>query len=131
MRSSRLLPIRVDACTHRAIENGANALAESFLFIVAAALILGESYRTSSRQSKRRDDVDDKLEALTSAVGRLQQATADVERTMLKYGEDIEGEQRRREALERVVARLVGFASHPETRTPMLSNSHTDKDSRP
>ena len=48
----------------RAIDNGANALAEGFLFSVAAALILGESYRTSRNQSKRRDDVDDKLDGL-------------------------------------------------------------------
>jgi len=108
----------------KAIENGANTLAESFLFVVAAALILGESYRTSSKQSRRRDDVDDKLEALASAVERLQQATTEVERTMVRYGEDVEGERRRREALERVVERLVGFSrSHPETRTP------PDKDS--
>jgi len=45
--------------TPSAIENGANALAEGFLFTVAAALILGEPWRSSRSQSRRRGDVDD------------------------------------------------------------------------
>lgn len=94
--------------TRRAIENGANALAESFLFAVAAALILGESYRTSSKQSKRRDDVDDKLEGLASAVERLQQDKVEVEHALEQSREEVEGERKRREALEKVVERLVG-----------------------
>lgn len=48
----------------RAIENGANALAEGFLFGVAALLIIGETWRTSRNQSKRRDSVNDQLEDL-------------------------------------------------------------------
>lgn len=59
-------------CGNRAIENGANALAEGFLFAVAAALILGETWRSSRSQSKRRDDVDDQLQDLSSRVGELQ-----------------------------------------------------------
>lgn len=51
-------------CALRAIENGANFLAEGFLFAVAAALILGETWRSSRSSSKRRDDVDEKLEDL-------------------------------------------------------------------
>ena len=39
----------------RAIENGANAIAEGFLFSVAAVLILGETYRSSRNQARRRD----------------------------------------------------------------------------
>ncbi|KAG8217043.1 optic atrophy 3 protein-domain-containing protein [Butyriboletus roseoflavus] len=93
----------------KAIENGANALAESFLFAVAAALILGETYRTSSKQSKRRDDVDEKLDNLLGAVERLQEATTAVEGALEGVREEVEREQKRREALERVVERLVGL----------------------
>jgi hypothetical protein len=93
---------------HRAIENGANALAESFLFGVAALLILSESYRASSKQSKRRDDVDEKLEGLLSAVERLQEGKKEVEGALERSREEVEGERKRREALERVVERLVG-----------------------
>jgi len=92
----------------KAIENGANALAESFLFGVAALLILSESYRASSKQSKRRDDVDEKLEGLLSAVERLQEGKKEVEGALERSREEVEGERKRREALERVVERLVG-----------------------
>jgi hypothetical protein len=55
----------------RAIENGANTLAEGFLFTVAAALILGETWRTSRNQSKRRDNVDEQLDILGTNVKEL------------------------------------------------------------
>ena len=54
-----------------AIENGANALAEGFLFTVAAALIIGETWRSSRNQSKRRDSVDEQLEELQIQLGKL------------------------------------------------------------
>lgn len=56
---------------HRAIENGANALAEGFLFAVAASLILAETWRSARSQSKRRDDVDDRLDELAARVDGL------------------------------------------------------------
>lgn len=55
----------------RAIENGANFLAEGFLFAVAAALILGESWRSSRSEARRRAGVGDALEALQVHVGEL------------------------------------------------------------
>jgi optic atrophy 3 protein len=60
----------------RAIENGANTLAEGFLFSVAAILILGETWRSSRSQSRRRDSVDDQLEELSN---KLQELTARVD----------------------------------------------------
>ncbi|KAN0073857.1 OPA3 domain containing protein [Tylopilus felleus] len=92
----------------KAIENGANALAEGFLFAVAALLIVGETYRTSSKQSRRRDDVDEKLEGLLNAVESLQERKTEVEGALERTKEEIEGERKRREALERVIERLVG-----------------------
>jgi hypothetical protein len=55
----------------RAIENGANALAEGFLFAVAASLIVAEAWRSSRSTSKRRDDVDEQLENLSASVQEL------------------------------------------------------------
>ncbi|KAF8177592.1 optic atrophy 3 protein-domain-containing protein, partial [Pholiota molesta] len=55
----------------KAIENGANALAEGFLFSVAAALIVGETWRSSRSQARRRDDVDEQLDALGARLGEL------------------------------------------------------------
>lgn len=59
--------------TSRAIENGANALAEGFLFGVAALLIIGETWRSSRSQTKRREDVDVRLEELQNQVEGLTQ----------------------------------------------------------
>ena len=58
-------------CQDRAIENGANALAEGFLFTVAAGLILGETWRSSRNTTKRRDAVDDQLDDLKASVDGL------------------------------------------------------------
>ncbi|KAJ2991845.1 hypothetical protein NUW54_g8083 [Trametes sanguinea] len=55
----------------RAIENGANALAEGFLFAVAASLILAETWRSSRNQTKRRDAVDDSLESLQAKIEEM------------------------------------------------------------
>lgn len=55
----------------RAIDNGANAIAEGFLFGVAALLIIGETWRSSRNQSKRREGVDDKLEELQASLEGL------------------------------------------------------------
>lgn len=57
----------------RAIENGANALAEGFLFGVAALLIIGETWRSSRSQTKRREGVDDKLDELQTQLDGLSQ----------------------------------------------------------
>jgi optic atrophy 3 protein len=55
----------------RAIENGANFLAEGFLFSVAAALIISETWRSSRSQSKQRSDVNDSIEELQTRVREL------------------------------------------------------------
>lgn len=55
----------------RAIENGANALAEGFLFGVAAALIIAETWRSSRSNTKRREGVDDRIEELQNQVQGL------------------------------------------------------------
>ena len=54
----------------RAIQNGANALAEGFLFSVAAGLILAETYRSSRSNTKRREDVDDRIEVLEEQLAK-------------------------------------------------------------
>ncbi|KAI0261800.1 hypothetical protein BC834DRAFT_894896 [Gloeopeniophorella convolvens] len=41
---------------NKAIENGANFIAEGFLFSVAAALIISETWRSSRSQSRQRSD---------------------------------------------------------------------------
>lgn len=76
----------------RAIENGANAIAEGFLFAVAAALIIGETWRTSRNQSKRRDSVDDQLDELGTKVTEL---TARVDSLMTEREVEMQEEKTR------------------------------------
>jgi len=53
------------------MENGANFLAEGFLFSVATALIIGEAWRSSRNQSKQRSDVNDSIEELRIQMREL------------------------------------------------------------
>ena len=46
-------------------------MAEGFLFSVAAALIIGETWRSSRSNAKRRDVVDDQLDDLGMRVTEL------------------------------------------------------------
>ncbi|KAJ3729224.1 optic atrophy 3 protein-domain-containing protein [Lentinula raphanica] len=84
----------------KAIDSGANALAEGFLFSVAAALIIGETYRTSRNQSKRRDDVDEKLEGLENRVSELATQIG-------SWQERWEEEVKRNDDLAKVLTRIV------------------------
>ncbi|KAJ7572547.1 OPA3-domain-containing protein [Mycena floridula] len=88
---------------HRAIENGANALAEGFLFSVAAALIIGETWRSSRNQSKRRDNVDDQLEDLASQLRDLSSKVDSLD----GLGGRLEEEKRRNDELSRILERVV------------------------
>ncbi|KAG7453167.1 OPA3-domain-containing protein [Guyanagaster necrorhizus] len=88
----------------KAIDNGANALAEGFLFGVAALLIIGETWRSSRSQSKRRDDVDDKLDDLGTQVAELKTRMNVL--TDLLEQRDLE-QQLRNDELTRILERVV------------------------
>ncbi|KAG6889161.1 hypothetical protein C0995_003339 [Termitomyces sp. Mi166 len=88
----------------RAIENGANALAEGFLFSVAAALIIGESWRSSQKQSKRRDNVDDQLDSLGTKVTEL---TTRVNELETRWEDEMQYQKQRNDELSRVLQRIV------------------------
>ncbi|KAF4578306.1 OPA3 family protein [Pleurotus pulmonarius] len=106
----------------RAIENGANALAEGFLFSVAAALIIGETWRTSRNTSKRKDDVDDKLEGLETKVTEL---TTRVGLLAQKWDDQLHEERQRNDELARILERVVeiglrgGWAEFQDTPLPL------------
>jgi optic atrophy 3 protein len=55
----------------RAIQNGSNFLAEGFLFSVAAALIIAETWRSSRSQTRQREGVDDRIDELEVRVADL------------------------------------------------------------
>ncbi|CAG7846367.1 SubName: Full=Uncharacterized protein {ECO:0000313/EMBL:CCA69037.1} [Serendipita indica DSM 11827] len=91
----------------KAIQNGSNFLAEGFLFSVAAGLIIAETWRSSRNQSKRRDGVDDRLEALESKMGELTVAVNALNEHLESLGTDIRVETTRNDELSRVLLRVV------------------------
>ena len=87
-------------CDCRAIDSGANAIAEGFLFSVAAALIVGESWRSSRSLAKRREVVDEKIEELNERVDELKERVSGLERRM---------EEEWREERDRCVLNFIFF----------------------
>lgn len=75
----------------KAITNGATALAEGFLFFVGVSLVVGEAWRSSRSASKRRDDVDERLERLEEGVAEFQRGVDErgrAEEDMIRRQED-------------------------------------------
>ncbi|KAE8213841.1 hypothetical protein CF327_g2703 [Tilletia walkeri] len=58
----------------KAIANGANAISEGFLFAVAAALIIGESFRSSRSNAKQRNRTEEAVEEVRENVLELTNA---------------------------------------------------------
>ncbi|KAI1791591.1 OPA3-domain-containing protein, partial [Ganoderma leucocontextum] len=118
----------------RAIENGANSLAEGFLFTVAVGLILGEQYRSSRNQTKRRDTVDDQLEELKSSVEGL---NARLDTLARQQEERFAEESTRHDELARILQRVVeiglrgGWAEFEGTPLPLPGIDITKRLSSP
>lgn len=88
----------------KAIQNGANTLAEGFLFAVAACLIVAESWRSSRSQSRRRDKVDDHLDELT---GKITEVQRQMEERSSKEEERWKEESHRNDELARVLSQIL------------------------
>ncbi|KJA19090.1 hypothetical protein HYPSUDRAFT_89573 [Hypholoma sublateritium FD-334 SS-4] len=89
----------------RAIDNGANALAEGFLFAVAAGLIIGETWRSARSSAKRRDGVDEQLDSLGTQLGALGERIEALARGW-------EEERARSDELVRILDRVVYIGMH-------------------
>jgi len=59
---------------------------------VASILIIGETWRSSRSQSKRRDDVDDRLEDLST---RIQDLSSRIDQSLAGVEERLEYERQR------------------------------------
>ncbi|CAE6452105.1 unnamed protein product [Rhizoctonia solani] len=88
----------------RAIQNGANGLAEAFLFTVGASLILAEAWRSNRSQARRRDSVDDQLEDLQNEVRDLKSR---IEAMSTGWEQKLEEESSRNNELSRILTRVV------------------------
>ncbi|KAK5189148.1 hypothetical protein LTR47_001295 [Exophiala xenobiotica] len=68
----------------KAIESGATFISETFLFTVAAGLIVFESWRSGRKESRRRDDVADRLNELEESEKAARKALVELEREVLR-----------------------------------------------
>ncbi|KAL1310721.1 hypothetical protein AAFC00_000976 [Neodothiora populina] len=64
----------------RAIELGANFIAESFVFLVALGCILAERMYSGRKESTRRDEVAERLEALEARAEKMNYLEAEISR---------------------------------------------------
>ncbi|GAA6023852.1 hypothetical protein JCM10207_005395 [Rhodosporidiobolus poonsookiae] len=89
----------------RAIDAGANFLSEGFLFSVAAAIIIGETYRSRAAESKRRDKVKD-------ALAQHEAELVEVWQRLTREQEQREEAARRERELEKIVEEIVLIGLH-------------------
>ncbi|KAJ9610465.1 hypothetical protein H2200_005242 [Cladophialophora chaetospira] len=68
----------------KAIETGANFISETFLFGVAASLILFESWRQGRKSNQRRNDVSERLAELEDSERAARLALVELEREVLR-----------------------------------------------
>lgn len=72
----------------RAIELGANFLAESFIFGVAAGLLIWDQWRTRRKESTRREGIEERLDALEEAAKSVPGLHAEIQRLKSSYEPD-------------------------------------------
>ncbi|KIY71299.1 OPA3-domain-containing protein [Cylindrobasidium torrendii FP15055 ss-10] len=88
----------------RAIDTGANFIAEGFMFAVAAGLILGETYRSSRKETQRRDDVKARLDDLETSIQDLTQRVGTLATTV---EEQTTHHSTRNDEMHRILQRIV------------------------
>ncbi|KAG8749916.1 hypothetical protein FRC12_013163 [Ceratobasidium sp. 428] len=88
----------------RAVQNGAESLAEAFLFSVAAGLILAEAWRSNRSEARRRDSVDDQLDDLKTEVRELR---SQMQAMGQGWEQALEDERSRNNELSRILTRVV------------------------
>lgn len=89
----------------KAIDSGAQFIAESFLFAVGAALILGESWRSRAKEEKRRDFVAESIEALQAEVREIRE---DMQTERLERAQVAEKESHLQGIMEQVRLQSTG-----------------------
>ncbi|KAI8394339.1 optic atrophy 3 protein-domain-containing protein [Radiomyces spectabilis] len=100
----------------KAIESGANFLSESFVFGVAASVILAESWRSRYTAKNRRNYVDDSLEKLESENANLNEALENMRQTQQLTEERIKQVEddnlQLRKLLDDILNISLGLARH-------------------
>ncbi|ODQ55507.1 OPA3-domain-containing protein [Saitoella complicata NRRL Y-17804] len=80
----------------KAVDTGANFISEAFIFSVAGALILFESYRSRQKELNRRADTRSSITDLEEEVTRLQETIRTLESSLQKDLEETEEQREER-----------------------------------
>ncbi|EJD45654.1 OPA3-domain-containing protein [Auricularia subglabra TFB-10046 SS5] len=99
-----------------AVDNGANAIAEGFLFSVAASLIIAESWRSSRKESKRREGVADSIEDLATGMQELRKSVEDL---TTRLNEERERSEQMAEVLNTVIQVALNNSLNEFMDTPL------------
>ncbi|KAI5306264.1 hypothetical protein KEM56_001640 [Ascosphaera pollenicola] len=75
----------------KAIDSGATFLSEAFLFLVGAGLILFESFRARRKESRRRNDVDDRIRDLEASEEIYKTSLIALEKEIMELHRQLDG----------------------------------------
>lgn len=106
----------------RAIELGANFISESFIFGVAAGLLIWDSWRSRRKENSRREDVADRLEALEAAEAQGHQERESLRAEILRLRAKYEPESREQDAASEKASAPAAAANPPEVSTKDVKN---------
>ncbi|CAO3606911.1 unnamed protein product [Cunninghamella blakesleeana] len=102
----------------KAIESGANFLSESFVFGVAASIIIAENWRSHNKDKNRRNYVDDALEKLEEQNNELSQKLDDGLKTNQLTEERIKSLEEEnihlRQILDEILSVSLGLKKHTQ-----------------
>ncbi|KAL1932960.1 hypothetical protein VTP01DRAFT_8638 [Rhizomucor pusillus] len=108
----------------RAVEAGANFLSESFVFGVAAAIIIAESWRSHHTAKTRRNYVDDALENLENETTRLKELVEQTKEAHKAAEERLqlieEDNVQLRKILNEMLSVSMGMKRHTEYEKPVV-----------
>lgn len=110
----------------RAIELGANFLAETFIFGVAAGLLVWDQWRARRKESTRREGIEERLDALEEAAKSVPALNAEIKRLKSSYEPDDTNTSDQESTPEEVkkAAKQEGKPEQPKTGEAPLVNSH-------
>ncbi|ORZ01007.1 optic atrophy 3 protein-domain-containing protein [Syncephalastrum racemosum] len=108
----------------RAVEAGANFLSESFVFGVAASIIIAEQWRSHYTAKERRNYVDDALENLESDRADMKEEVKTMRDNMNLLEERVQLMQdendRLRKVLDEVLSVSLGLKPHSQYEQPTV-----------
>ncbi|GAB5591508.1 hypothetical protein Unana1_06408 [Umbelopsis nana] len=94
----------------KAIEAGANFLSESFIFGVAASIILAENWRSRASAKNRRNQVDESLEKLEMETNSLRESIQAMQSGQAALQSRLEESTHENEQLKKMLDEVIVYS---------------------